>query len=241
MPPHTFTTQQGVYLWLSALFVACLLIADIIGVKLFEIALPFEIFGFKTVQHTCGMLTFPITFIIGDVINEYFGEKAAKRTVYIGFTMSVLAFCVINFAQGLPNLNAPYNVSKAAFDEIFGSSKMLYVASLVAFMVGNLCDIWFFKEFKKRTGGKALWLRATGSTVISQMIDSLIVTYLAFGLGKTLAGQVGATMPEVLHIAATGYGLKFFLAFAVTPFMYICRDFLQSRFGLEPIPSDELD
>uniref|UniRef100_A0A6U5ACB7 Queuosine precursor transporter n=1 Tax=Hemiselmis andersenii TaxID=464988 RepID=A0A6U5ACB7_HEMAN len=240
-PQYELSAQQGVYMWLSGLFVACLLIADIIGVKLFEVTLPFEVLGFKTVQHTCGMLTFPITFIIGDMINEYFGEKAAKRTVYMGFAMSSLTFIVINVAQGLPSLNAPFNVSQSAFDQIFGSSKMLYVASLIAFMVGNLADIWLFTELKKRTNGKALWLRATGSTVLSQMIDSLIVTYLAFGLGKTLTGQVGASFSEVLQIAATGYGLKFVLALSVTPIMYLSRGFLHQRYGLEPIPPDELD
>jgi len=240
-PPYELSAQQAVYMWLSGLFVACLLIADIIGVKLFEVALPFEVLGFRTVQHTCGMLTFPITFVIGDVINEYFGEKAAKRTVYMGFSMSVLAFLVINVAQALPSLNAPYNVPQAAFDQIFGSSKMLYVASLVAFMAGNLADIWFFTELKKRTNGKALWLRATGSTILSQVIDSLLVTYLAFGLGKTLTGQVGASLAEVLQIAATGYGLKFVLALSVTPLMYLSREFLHERYGLEPIPPDQLD
>jgi uncharacterized PurR-regulated membrane protein YhhQ (DUF165 family) len=78
-------------------------------VKIFEIKLPFSIFGFKYVEHTCGMLTFPITFLLGDVINEYYGPKATKTTVYIGLIMSILVFGVMNLAQALPFLNKPFN------------------------------------------------------------------------------------------------------------------------------------
>lgn len=241
MPPYELSVQQKVYLWLTGLFVACLLIADVIGVKLFEIPLPFEIFGYKSVEHSCGMLTFPITFILGDVINEYYGKAAAKQTVYIGLAMSILTFTVINFAQVLPFLDAPYNVSEDSFNMIFGSSKMLYIASLCAYTLGNLTDIWLFGIIKKATGGKNLWLRATGSTVLSQLLDSFVVTYLAFGIGKTLTGQPGASISQVLNIAVTGYGLKFFLALCVTPIIYITRDLLHNKFGLEAMPSDTAD
>ena len=81
---YALSPQQFVYVVLTCIFVSSLLIADIIGVKLFEINLPFTIFGHKTVEHSCGVLIFPVTFLLGDVINEYFGPKAATRTVYIG-------------------------------------------------------------------------------------------------------------------------------------------------------------
>lgn len=81
---YELSPQQFIYVALTSIFVTCLIIADVIGVKLFELPLPFEVFGHKTVEHTCGMLTFPLTFLIGDIINEYYGSKAAKNTVYIG-------------------------------------------------------------------------------------------------------------------------------------------------------------
>ncbi len=106
---HDLSPQQFVYVVLSCLFVTCLIIADVIGVKLFNIPLPFSIFGYKAVEHTCGMLTFPVTFLLGDIINEYYGPQAAKNTVYIGLAMSVLVFLVMNVAQAMPYLDKPFN------------------------------------------------------------------------------------------------------------------------------------
>lgn len=106
---HKLSTQQFVYVVLNSIFVTCLVVADMIGVKIFEIPLPFKILGHSTVEHTCGMLTFPITFLLGDIINEYYGAKATRRTVYIGLAMSVLVFGVMNLAQALPYLNKPFN------------------------------------------------------------------------------------------------------------------------------------
>ena len=228
---YELSPQQFVYVVLTSIFVTCLIIADVIGVKLFEIPLPFEILGHKTVEHTCGMLTFPVTFLLGDVINEYYGPKAAKRTVYIGLAMSILVFLVMNVAQAMPYLDKPFNVTKESFDMIFGSAKLMYVASICAYYVGSLSDIALFGIIKKATGGKLLWLRAAGSTVISQVLDSFVVSYLAFSLGKTLQGVPGASIPEVLEIAATGYGLKFFLSACMIPFLYVIKGVLTDQMG----------
>lgn len=153
--------------------------------------------------------------------------------------MSMLVFAVMNVAQALPYLDKPFNVSKEAFDMIFGSAKIMYIASVVAYLIGSLSDIWLFGVIKRLTRGKYLWLRATGSTIISQVIDSFVVSYIAFSLGKTLTGQVPATSQEVLQIAVTGYGLKLFLAAALTPLLYAVKHLLSSQFGLAPIPCDE--
>ena len=107
-----------------------------------------------------------------------------------------------------------------------------------AYLIGQLSDIWLFGVIKNVTKGKFLWLRATGSTVISQMIDSFVVSYIAFSFGKSITNQTPATLSEVLNIAVTGYGLKFIIAAAMTPFLYIIRNYLQKRFGLAPLPSD---
>jgi uncharacterized integral membrane protein (TIGR00697 family) len=187
------------------------------------------------------MLTFPITFLLGDVINEYYGPKAAKNTVYIGLAMSMLVFLVMNIAQAMPYLDKPFNVTPQSFDMIFGSAKLMYVASVSAYLVGSLSDIWLFGIIKRVTKGKYLWLRATGSTVISQIIDSFIVSYIAFSLGKSLTGQTPATLEEVYNIAATGYGLKFFLSLCMTPFIYMVKAVLTSQFGLKPLPAEPLE
>lgn len=129
-------------------------------------------------------------------------------------------------------------VTPAAFDMIFGSAKLMYVASIVAYLIGQLSDIWLFGVIKKLTKGNYLWLRATGSTVISQMLDSFVVSYIAFSFGKKVTNQIPATMAEVMNIAITGYGLKFVIAGVITPILYLIRNVLHNRFGFEPLPVD---
>lgn len=238
LPPYELNVQQKVYVFLTSLFVSCLIVADVIGVKIFEIQLPFTILGYKSIEHTCGMLTFPITFLLGDLINEYYGPKATKQTVYIGLVMSVMVFTVMNIAQALPYLNKPFNVTPAAFNMIFGSAKLMYVASIAAYLVGQLLDIWLFGVIKKITKGEYLWVRATGSTLISQLMDSFVVSYIAFGFGKRVTGQTPASLVEVWNIACTGYGLKFVIAALITPILYALRDLMHKKFKLEPVPLD---
>lgn len=167
------------------------------------------------------MLTFPITFLLGDIINEYYGAKAAMFTTYLGLAMFLLVFGIITIAQSLPYLQKPYNITPQAFDMIFGSAKIISLASMVAYLIGSLADIWLFQVIKRFTKGKYLWLRATGSTIISQLLDSLVITYLAFVVGKQLTNQPAASMQEVYQIASTGHRLKFLLS--LFPIIYALK------------------
>ena len=108
-PPHRLSIHQLIYVILTSTFVTCLIVADVIGVKIFEFKFPFTILGHNSVEHTCGMITFPVTFLLGDIINEYYGPKATRQTVYIGLAMSILVFFVMNIAQALPYLDKPFN------------------------------------------------------------------------------------------------------------------------------------
>jgi uncharacterized integral membrane protein (TIGR00697 family) len=101
-----------------------------------------------------------------------------------------------------------------------------------------MLDIWLFGVIKRLTKGRFLWLRATGSTMISQLMDSFVVSYIAFRFGKILNHQDPASMKEVLGIAVTGYTLKFVIAGLITPLLYFTRDILHNKFGLEPLPID---
>ena len=103
-PPYEMNTQQNVYLFLSNWFVVCLIAADVIGVKIFNI----NVLG-QEIHHTCGMISFPITFLLSDIINEYYGPAATKKTVYLGLIMSIFVFGVINVAQALPYLDRAFN------------------------------------------------------------------------------------------------------------------------------------
>lgn len=230
--PPEFTRAQLLYVWLAALFSASLIMADIVGVKLFKIGSPVG-----DVVHTCGMLTFPLTFLITDLVNEYYGKRAARRMTYIALVMALFAFLVMNISLAMPPLpGGP--VEEPAFRAVFASARLMYVASLVAYLVGQLLDVTVFGFMKRLTQGRLIWLRATGSTVISQVFDSLVVTTL-FLKGLELQGGKAATVGAILTMAATGYVLKFCLAVAVTPFIYAGHAVLRRGFGLVPLPPDQ--
>ncbi len=246
--PHAWSVPQKVYLWMSAVFVSSLLIADVLGVKLFRIPLgfsfrlPFAERSIEAVEHTCGMLTFPVTFLLTDLVNEYYGKRAARRLTYIGLAMGLFVFLVINVAQAMPYLEAPFNVSKQSFDSIFGSAKVMYIASLCAYLAGQMCDIFLFGAFKRWTRGKMVWLRATGSTLVSQLLDSCVVSYLAFSLGRQIfkdPGNPPAPVSAIPAIALTGYLLKFCIALGLTPVVYAGRAIMRRWFGLVPIPPEQ--
>ena len=231
-PPYALNRQQIVYLWLAGFFVASLLVADIVGIKLFKLG---------WVEHTCGMLTFPVTFLLTDLLNEYYGKRGARRVTWLGLAMGLYVFIVLNIAQAMPYLPADFNVKPEHFDAVFGSAKIMYMASLCAYLVGQMCDIAIFGFLKRVTGGRYVWLRATGSTVVSQMIDSFIVSWLAFKVGPELLGDGSRATPtfyEILKIAATGYTLKFIIAIGITPLVYLGRTIMQRWFGLVPLPPD---
>ncbi|HYF14356.1 MAG TPA: queuosine precursor transporter [Phycisphaerales bacterium] len=234
-----------VYAWLSAIFCTSLIVADIVGVKLFRIDLPFTLplLGWKSFEHTCGMLTFPVTFLLTDLLNEYYGKRAARRVVYIGFAMGLFVFTVLNISRAMPHWDVPFNVDRGEFDRILGAGQVMFIASLCAYLSSNLVDIAIFASFKRATRGRHIWLRATGSTLVSQLIDSFIVTYLAFGLGRSFFSEPGDPPPmpahEIINTALTGYVLKFLIAVAITPLIYAGRAALRDLAGLTPIPAEQ--
>jgi queuosine precursor transporter len=233
--PGGFDARTRVYIWLTAIFVTCLLIADITGSKFFHFNL-FTIGSYTFVTHSAGMLSFPITFLLTDLVNEYYGKRGARRMTYVGLAMAALAFVLIFCARKLP-ADAGSPIPQGTFEAVFAMSNRLYVASLTAFLVGQLADIFLFGQIKRLTGGRLVWLRATGSTVVSQALDSFLVsTILLYGVSRP-DGSVW-TMPRVLEVAATGYILKFFIALGLTPLIYLGRKIIHDRFGLQPLPPE---
>lgn len=237
----TFDIRTRVYLWLSGVFVTSLLIADITGSKffhfdLFTLALPL-IGKYNFVTHSVGMLSFPITFLLTDLVNEYYGKRGARRLTYMGLAMSGLAFLLI-FAGRMVPVSEISPVSQSSFDAVFAMSNRLYIASLTAYFVGQMCDIWLFGVIKRATGGKLVWLRSTGSTVVSQAIDSFLVTSILFASTINPKTQSAYTWHEIMETAATGYILKFLIAIALTPIIYLGRWALRAKFGMTPMPAD---
>jgi uncharacterized integral membrane protein (TIGR00697 family) len=222
--------RTRLFLVLSGIFITNALLAEIIGVKIFsgEATLglapaQLPVLGFPMdFNLTAGVLIWPVVFITTDLINEYFGKPGVKRISYLTALLIAYAFLVILLAIALPPANfwtepkdANGNViinMNLAFGKVMGQSQRIIIGSLVAFIIGQLTDVFVFHKLRKVTGSKMLWLRATGSTLISQLVDSFVVLFIAFyGVFDTRL---------IVAIALTNYIYKFIVAIMLTPVIY---------------------
>ncbi|MDQ6756245.1 MAG: queuosine precursor transporter [Bacteroidota bacterium] len=243
---HTILKDKPTKLFVifSAFFVANALIAESIGGKIFSLEKVFGIspshftlFGQKDLAFnlTCGVLLWPLEFVMTDIVNEYYGPKAVKRISYIAVALIGYAFLMFYLAIKIPP--ADFWVSSgvssgvpdmpAAFNSIFGQGMWIIFGSLVAFLVSQIIDVTVFHKIKKITGEKKVWLRATGSTVISQLFDSFIVLFIAFKLGKDWSWQL------VLAICLVNYAYKFTMAIILTPVIYFVENRIEKYLGKE--------
>lgn len=233
------------FIVLTSFFVANALIAECIGIKLFSLEAllgstpePFSLLGENGLTYTltCGVLLWPIEFVMTDIVNEYYGAKAVRRISYIAVALISYAFFMfylsievpadesfwINSQQknGVPNM-------QQAFKSVFGQGMWIIVGSLVAFLISQLLDVWVFHKIKKITGEKKVWLRATGSTLFSQLIDSFIVLYIAFHIGQEWS------MQRVLAISLVNYSYKAAMALLLTPVIYLVENRIDNYLGKE--------
>lgn len=231
------------FLALSAFFVANALIAECIGTKLFSLEQtiglkphPFSLLGQDGLTYvlTCGVLLWPLEFVLTDVVNEFYGPKAVRRISYTAVALIGYAFLMFYLAIHIPADTSFWTSSQsaagvpdmqAAFNAIFGQGMWIIFGSLVAFFVSQLVDVTVFHRIKKATGEKNVWLRATGSTLISQLVDSFIVLGIAFG--KSWGWQ------RVLAIGLVNYSYKAAMAVILTPVIYIVENRIAAYFGPE--------
>lgn len=197
--------KQRLYIWLVAIFVAALLTSDLIGGKIFRVA---------GLDLGVGMIPFPLTFVLTDVVNEFFGTQGARRMTLVGLGTAVFTFAVVQLAIHLPT--SPESPLKAQdFANIFGWSTRGYIASIAAYLVGQLLDITVFFTVRRLTRERLLWLRSTGSTLVSQLVDTVIVTFLLFG------GQKPASY--IWTLVRNSYGMKVAIAVGMTPVIYLAH------------------
>ncbi len=224
-----FDRRAKVYLYLCGVFLTALLIGDTIGSKLFEVDIPL---GLTTLHATLsvGAIWFPVTFLLTDVINEFYGSEGARFVTFLGFWMAILSFIILLAARKIPAASfSP--IAQDTFDNVFGNANRIFFASLVAYLIGQLVDISIFQAAKKLTQSKHIWLRSTGSTLISQLVDTLVVTWVAF---------YGILDPAVLKRAAiTSYVVKVMLAVGLTPVIYALHGLIHRTLGIEEHPADE--
>jgi uncharacterized integral membrane protein (TIGR00697 family) len=205
---------------LSSIFLTALILAEITGGKLIQIPLTASL----AFTATMGVIPFPVTFIVTDIINEYFGRKGMRYVTVVGMVMVGFAMVLLQADMIVPA--APFSpVSDEAFNSVFGISARIILGSLAAYLIGQLIDISVFHFIRLRTGGKKLWLRATGSTVVSQFFDSFIVLFIAFG------GLLPVS--RILSVGGTNYVYKFVIALAITPLLYLVHTLVDRYLGKE--------
>jgi uncharacterized integral membrane protein (TIGR00697 family) len=228
------------FLGIACFFVANALIAEAIGTKLFSLEkifglapANFTIFGQGGLSFvlTCGVLLWPLEFVITDIVNEYYGPKAVRRISFTAVILIAYAFLMYYLAIGIPPADVWLQSSSKqgveniqnSFSAIFGQNMRIIAGSLVAFLVSQLVDVTVFHKIKKVTGDKHLWLRATGSTLVSQLVDSYIVLFIAFyGI---------FSWQQILAIGIMNYIYKFTMAIVLTPVIYLAEKRIEKYVG----------
>jgi queuosine precursor transporter len=241
---HWHPKKVYLFLILGGFFIANALLAEFIGVKIFSLEqtfgfeplrmrlLGFEDLGFNL---TAGVLLWPVVFIMTDIINEYYGMRGVRLFSFFAAVLIAYAFLMVFMSiglvpadfwlnyrqeQGVPNM-------QSAFQAIFGQGLWIIAGSLVAFLIGQLVDVLVFHRVKSITGERFIWLRATGSTLVSQFIDSFVVLFIAFYLGADWSLKL------VLGIGLVNYMYKFTAAILLTPLIYLGHFLIDRYLGDE--------
>lgn len=201
-----------VYVILAGIFITNAIVAELIGGKLIHVG--------STVM-SIGILPWPVVFITTDLINEYFGEKGVKKLSLITAALIIYCFVLLYIALQIPAVNGENLVTDAQFNAVFGQSMWIIIGSITAFMTSQLIDVTIFHFVKNKTKNKMIWLRSTGSTVISQLFDSFIVLGIAFWMTGKMSTEVYITS------AFTGYFVKLIIAIASTPMIYLGHNLIE--------------
>lgn len=234
----SFTRSDQTYVVLAATFAVVLVLTNIIGVKLFVLwpdGRPAWFPGSSALTLTSGIITYPITFLLTDLVSEFWGRKRANLMVVMGFGMSLLMLGMVKLALALEpsdfwgDADAGLNASamQQAFEVTFKYPGILLGSSMLAYLVAQLFDVRLYHFWWKLTDGKHMWLRNNGSTMISQLVDTIIVNgiFLTWGLGLERA--------VVIEIIIAVYVCKVILALCDTPLIYLGRSLLAKFFGLQ--------
>ena len=235
---------QSLFVVLTGIFITNALMAEFVGVKIFAMEdtlglnpLNWQLFGQQgSLNFTAGVMLWPVVFILTDVINEYFGARGVRFISWLavglivyGFLFAYLAISLVPATwwvtvaaeQGVPDM-------QKAFAAIFGQGMWSIGGSVTAFLLAQLIDVRIFHAIRRRTGDSKVWLRATGSTLVSQFVDSFVVLYIAFVLGPQQW-----SMQLFLAIGTVNYIYKALMAVALTPVIYGVRRGIKSYLGEE--------
>lgn len=214
-----FNRKHWLFIILAGLFITNAVTAELISNKLIEIPLvlrlaSLQIGPFVTIV---GILPWPVVFLLTDLINEFYGASYVRRLSWITAGLIFYCFIVVGFSLLLPAVELPNSSlsDNKSYLLVFGQAQMVILGSIVAFLISQLLDATLFKFIKSRTGNKYIWMRSTGSTVVSQLFDSFIVLYIGFVLPGKMA------FSDFLTVAPTNYTLKLIIAILLTPLIYL--------------------
>ncbi len=227
--PYVLSRPQKLYVVCAAIFITALVIAEATASKFFTafaLPVPVTILGleFTEVIMTAGVIAFPITFIVTDLVNEYYGKAGIRFVTFVGMAMIVFEFALLQAAMAVPTAGIS-PVPAEAFDVVFGATGRIILGSLTAYVVGQLADIALFHWLRRLTHGRHLWLRATGSTFGSQFLDTAIVLSVAF------AGRLA--LGEIVAITLFNYAYKLVIAVVITPLIYAAHWVIDRYLGDE--------
>jgi queuosine precursor transporter len=208
--------RNTVFVVLAGLFITNAVVAELIGSKLIQIG-PFVM--------SIGIIPWPIVFLTTDIINEYYGRAGVKKLSLITASLIAYAFVILLLAIKVPAAIGISSVSDQQFYAVFGQSLWIIVGSIVAFLTSQIVDVSIFWLLRDKTGGKMIWLRSTGSTVISQLIDTFVVLGIAFWLPGKMTTAV------FFNAALTGYTFKLIIAVVLTPLIYVGHNAIEKYLG----------
>ena len=211
--------SKKIYLYLAAIFIAALVVCNLIANKFITIDL-----GFKTFVISAGVLPYPITFLITDILSEIYGKKKTSRIVWAGFGASLFVLGVLLLAQQFTAIEGS-PVDDDTFNKVFGNSWRVIFASMTAYLCAQLIDVRIYHFWKEKTAGKHLWLRNNFSTVFSQLVDTtLVVCVLFVGIRSN---------SEIIQFILDGWLFKMCCAFIDTPLLYASTAFIRNKLGLK--------
>ncbi len=235
--------KNNLFILLGGFFLTNAVVAEFIGAKIFSLE---NTLGFPTLNlslwgnpiqfnMTAGVILWPFVFIMTDIINEYYGKQGVRKLTYIAVAMLIYSFVMVRIAMGLKGADFWLSSGKiqgiqdmtSAYNSVFGAGLMIIIGSLVAFLVGQLIDAFIFIKIKEKTKDKMIWLRATGSTAVSQFIDSFVVLFIAFYIGGTF------TFGQVMAIGLINYCYKLIMSIVLLPLLYFIHNLIDRYLGID--------
>lgn len=217
---------QRIYLLLSGLFITSLVVSNLIFQKFFYwYPLDIEIFDTKLFEISVGILPYPITFLITDLISEIYGKKRANQVVVTGIFASLFSLLIIFISNAVPATNwSP--VQNDLFSTVFGNTALAVFASMMAYLLAQFVDIQIYHFWKRITKGKHLWIRNNFSTFLSQFVDTLTILVLLCSFNIIAWERFNGLL-------IAGFLFKVLIAVFDTPFLYLGVYLLRKRFNLE--------